>query len=1039
MLPLKLFTLGGFTVLRGDAPVRGFVSRKVDALLVYLAHERHEHQREFLATLLWSDLAQERALGNLRTALSNLSTQLKDYLIITRQTVMLRPDADCWVDSLALRDALKRTETLNAASAAHLSDALSLYRGSFLAGFHLRDSESFEEWRAYEADVLQTQVLSGLQRLVKYALDSHQYDSGIEHARRAIAIDPLHEEAHRGLMLLLARVGQRRAALAQYETCVQLLRDELGVDPEPETTALFERLRSETMTAAPVTTPAPALPIPSTPFIDRPAVLQQIADRLLDPDCRLLTILGAGGMGKTRLALQTATNVAGSFRDGVYFVPLVAVQQGEFIPAAIAAVLGFSPQGIHDPLVELTAYLSNRELLLILDNFEHLAEHADQIADILTHTPRVRILVTSRVWLNLPQEWGLPVEGMTYPSALEPDDLNAEAVRLFAACARRVSPSFSLANELPHVSAICRLVEGMPLSIELAAAWLRVIPVSEIVERLDLRFLTTSSRGVAERHRSAEAVFDYSWMLLTDAEATALMNLCVFKGMFDRDSARQVAGASLEMLASLLDKSLIRRVDDHYYSMHELLRQYGFARLVAHSSAENARDAHLAYYVEMTADPDSRIHGEQQTLWLDRLEREHDNLRTAMSWALEKDTPDACDLGLKLAASVWEFWLMRGHITEGRQWLDLLLDATHGTISEARGAATQGAGYLAWIQGESDRAEVLHREGLAIRRAIGDKAGMGGSLSNLGVVAWGRGDFAAARDFYEQALAVRREANYAIGVASVLNNLSLLMQDQSEYTEAIAFAEQAWALFEELDDLQGMLHVLYNIGAMRLDRGDLEGARSIQDEALALARQLGDQRVEGGLLLNQGNALVSLGEYDQARASLQQSLDIMTRIGDKQHLALIQRGQAQLALAENRLDEALALVEESLAFLRQPKGDVYLGQTLVTRGEILAAFGDLNGAIAVLREALSVLVKLKKSQPIAHALYLLSDLLCQQGEIEQATALIRSADSIALKFDLRFPGRVAGAHQEWPYSASPYDWNDGILNEVFAFVTALAG
>ena len=1004
MSPLKFYILGGLSMLRGDQPVGGFVSRKVEALLIYLAYERREQQREWLASLLWADLPQERALGNLRTALSNLAAQLGDYLIITRQSVMLRPEADCWIDALYLRNVIQSASvTLNATAAQALTDVIALYKGDLLAGFHLRDGENFERWRAAEAEQVRSQVLLALQRLVRYTLDHGDHAAGIMHARRALTIDPFNEDMHRQLILLLARDGQRAAALAQYETCVQLLHAELGLDPEPETTSLIERVRADEVGTGAITKPPLHLPTEATPFIDRPDELSRIRERLLHPDCRLLTIVGAGGMGKTRLALRAAAALAYDFRDGVCFVPLASLQKGEFLPIEIANALGFTPQGITDPLAELTTYLADRELLLVLDNFEQLLDYADRLSMLLQRAPHLRLLVTSRVWLNLPEEWGLPIGGMAYPTNCETDGAGYAAVELFAACARRVAPDFSLEQECPSVIAICQRVEGMPLCIEIAATWLRVLTAREIVAQIDLKFLTSTARGVSERHRSVEAVFDTSWKMLSADETAALMKLAVFKGMFDRDAALKIAGASLPILASLLEKSLIRRGENGYYSLHELLRQFAYDQLLTSDTAQQAHHAQLAYYTALTANPDARIHGKMQTTWLDQLQSQIDNLRAAISWALELNSPDLLDLGLQLGASVWEFWLMRGHITEGRQWLDLLLASTEGTVSKARGAATQGAGYLAWIQGDADRAEQLHREGVNIRRAIDDKAGMGGSLSNLGIIAWSRGDFEAARSYYEEALAARRAANYPLGVASVLTNLALLMQELGRYGDAIGYAEQAWTLFKELNDLQGMVHVLYNMGAMHLDRGDLEQAVAIHEQALILARELGDNRVIGGLLLNLGIALIDQRAAQQARAHLEESLAVMQQLGDKQHIALIKRGMALFALRENQPHAAQVYIEESLTILRQSQGDVYLGMALVTKGEVLLALGAGETAIATLHEALSILMKMKKPQPLADAIYWLAKALGRHGSGSQVIQLVQAADAIARQYDLRFP------------------------------------
>jgi predicted ATPase/Tfp pilus assembly protein PilF len=698
--------------------------------------------------------------------------------------------------------------------------------------------------------------------------------------------------------------------------------------------------------------PTIRLPIPATPFIERPVELQQIAERLDNPACRLLSIVGPGGIGKTRLALKAAAEYAHAYRDGVYFVSLVSVQSDSFLPVEIAGVLHFTLQGIAHPRDELIGYLTNREMLLVLDNFEHLIKSADLIIDILNRAPGVRILVTSREWLNIQHEWVLPIGGMAYPAEASADAARYSAVQLFVSCAQRVRPRFSLDEELDSVVKICQLVEGMPLSIELAAAWLRVISASEIAQQMSLKFLTSTVRDIPERHRSVQTIFDYSWNLLSGDEARALTKLSVFKGPFDRAAASQVAGATVLVLASLIEKSLIRLVNENYYDIHELLRQYAFNQLAEAGEVTATQSAHLDYYVALTADLDSQIHGRQQTKWLDRLEQEHDNLRTALDWALEQETQAAREAGLALGASLWEFWLMRGHIGEGRQWLERLLGATEGAVSLARGAATQGAGYLAWIQGESDHAEALHQEGLAIRRALDDEAGMGGSLSNLGVVAWSRGDFEAADMYYDQALTARRNVNDQLGAASVLTNLSLLRHDQNADTEAVACAEEAGAIFQALDDLQGIVHSQSNLGAMAYDRGDWEGARSIQEKALNLARQLGDQRVIGVLLENLGQTLIESGEYALAHNALEDSLNLVSQVGDRSHVGLVKKNLALLALREGRLEDAQALIDESLAILRAMKAEVFLEQAHIIWEAIQRVCANEQSAPGFYRESL---------------------------------------------------------------------------------------
>ena len=995
MLPLRISTFGGLSIQLGDQAVGGFISRKVEALLVYLAFERREHPREVLAELLWSDFAQDRAMANLRSALMSLQSQLADYLVVSRQTIMLNPECPCWLDAVELETAFKATDGgLTRAHVRTLENALELYRGEFLAGFAIREAYNFEGWMVLQAERLRGKVIEGLQRLIHEARDHGAFAAGIDHARRLLILDPLSEETHRDLMILLARSGQRTAALAQYEACVRMLREELDIAPEAETTRLFAQIQAQQFTSAPTTLdPIVRIPIPSTPFVER-SELKQIVDVLDNPDCRLLSIVGPGGIGKTRLAIQAGMERAHEFRDGVNFVSLISVQSENFLPLEIASAMHFSFQGILNPREELIGYLANRETLLILDNFEHLVNGAGLLADILARAPSVKILVTSREWLNLQQEWVVPIDGMAYPLEDTNNAMEYSAVQLFVACARRVRPRFSFDDERKAVIQICQLVEGMPLSIELAATWLRIIPASEIVQQINVDFLTTNIRNVPERHRSARAVFDYSWKLLSSEEAVVLRRLAVFKGPFDRTAAAKVAGTSIAILASLVEKSLIRLVDERYYDIHELMRQYAFDELAYAGEVTAIQDIHLDYYVNLMRDPDSLVHGQSQTEWLDRLEKEHDNLRTALTWALQRNTQDGHEAGLKLGASLWEFWSMRGYITEGRQWLDRLLSATEGTISISRGAVTQGAGYLAWIQGEHDRAEALHQEGLAMRQALNDKAGMGGSLSNLGIVAWSRGDFEKARSYYEQALASRREANYALGVGSVLTNLALLLQEQGEYAEAVTYAEEALAVFTKLDDLQGKSYTLINLGSMMLDQGDWERGRSLYEEALDLTRKLGDGRMIGAVLQNLAHIAFMGSDYALAHRYLDESLSLVDESGDKTQIGLTKKTMARLALLEARFDDAQKWIKESISLFRSMDSNLNLGQALLVQGDLQQALGKLTAAEESYRDGLALLFRSRNPQPIVEGIYRLAHVAAQQEPL-RAITLLSAADTLA--------------------------------------------
>jgi DNA-binding SARP family transcriptional activator/predicted ATPase len=633
MSGLRLEFLGPPRVEIDGAPVN--INRhKAMALLAYLAVSGEAQPRDTLATLFWPESSQSLARNSLRRDLSILNKALgRGWLIIERESVGLRHPG-IWLDVAYFRQRLAgcRThghpvEAVCSACLQPLTEAVTLYRDDFLAGFSLADCPGFDEWHFFQAEALRQELASALERLVHGYSIQGEYEAALPHARRRLALDPLHEPAHRQLMLLYARTGQQGAALRQYQLCVQTLQEDLGVAPAPETTAMYQQIRAATASKGAATSlpdkdadfpptqsrPTNNLPVPTTPFVGRVEGLAEIARRLTDPACRLLTLTGPGGVGKTRLAIQAARTLVDdsfgptTFTGGVYFVRLVSVGSPDGVIPAIANALGTSLSGDGAPQEQLLNFLHQKEMLLILDNFEHLlppspadgekdkvdpdreaANSATLVADILSAEPGIKILVTSWEALNLQGEWVYPVAGMRYPLAaivngdtLLPDVERYSAVQLFAQSARRVRPDFSLSTEQACVLHICRLVEGLPLALELAAAWLKILSCAEVAREIEhsLDFLSTSLRNVPARHRSMRAVFEHSWQLLTQPEQHILRQLSTLRGDFSHEAAEQVTGASLPELVALVDKSLLRITPTGRYRMHELLRQFAAEKL----------------------------------------------------------------------------------------------------------------------------------------------------------------------------------------------------------------------------------------------------------------------------------------------------------------------------------------------------------------------------------------------------------------------------------------------------------------------------
>jgi predicted ATPase/DNA-binding SARP family transcriptional activator len=651
---LTLRLLGTPQISRAGAPVTGFISVKAQGLLYYLAVTGRPHTREALAGLLWGDMPEVQAAKNLRNVLSNLRGLAGQHLLITRQEVAFDRESAYWLDVELFLSSLGDAATRDVGA---LHRAVELYQGDFLDGFYVGEALAFEEWVLGRRSLLKGHVLQALHTLVTRHLEREEYAAGIDYANSLLAIEPWREETHRHLMILLARSRQRSAALAQYEACRRVLARELSVEPMPETTALYEHIRAA---AAP---PPHNLPPQPTAFVGRQAELAEVARFLSNPGAQLLTLVGPGGIGKTRLALQAAARCVEPeasydthFADGVFVVPLAVGLPGmgdapASLIAAMADALHFSFQGPVHPQAQLLSYLREKHMLLVLDNFEHLVGEARQLGDILRLAPGIKLLVTSRVRLNLQEEWLLELTGLEYPAggargegplAEAGRPLEAySAIALFVQQARRVRPGFVLdAASEPAVVGICQLAEGVPLAIELAASWLRVLSCREILAELEkgLDFLTSSLQNVPARHRSLRAVFENSWALLLPLEQALFRRLSVFRGGFRREAAAQVVGASLPLLAGLADKSLLRRNAYGRYEVHELLRQYADEHLQASAPEfEQVHDQHCHYYAALLTEYQPQLQGGGHELQaaLAALNAERENVRAAWNWAME--------------------------------------------------------------------------------------------------------------------------------------------------------------------------------------------------------------------------------------------------------------------------------------------------------------------------------------------------------------------------------------------------------------------
>jgi len=730
-MPRFTLTLFGPPHLDRDGEAVHLRSRKCLALLIYLAVTGRTHRHDSLVSLLWPESDPARAHNSLLYTLSLLGKALSGtWLVVDRETIGLDGSQREAVDVVRFRDLLAQclTHGHGANEACPqclplLKKAARLCQGGFMAGFTLPDTPGFDEWQALEEEALQRELMGALKRLAEGCAVQGDVEGAIAHAQRWVGSVPVEESAHRALMRLYAASGQHAASLRQYEACVQVLREELAVSPDAETVALYQAVIGRTLSAVQASIPAPVtvpstprhnLPPQPTPFVGREEELEQIAQSLADPACRLLTVVGPGGMGKSHLAIQAAETCLSAFSDGVWFVSLASLDSADLLSSAIMETLDVARHGSTDPTAQLLNYLRERNLLLVLDAFEDLLEATRLVTEMLRAASGLKVLVTSRERLNVREEWLYPLQGMGVPEeeatiqARGGGDATEQAiavlegysaVELFVQCARQVQPGLSLASAGPaSVARICQLVGGMPLAIELAAPWMRVMGCEEIAEQIEggLDLLTTALRDVPERHRSMRAVFDHSWQLLSYEERSVLRKLSVFRGGFHRRAAEAVAGASLLTLSGLVDRSWVRRTPTGRHEIHELVRQYCVEMLDADPSEEEqgdeVRGRHSRYFGAFLQEREGRLHVAGQVEALAEILAEMDNVWAAWRWAVRRG-----DIGT-IGRSVESFVIagqMRGWYHEAlqalegaavtlRQQLELpLSDTGHPTRGEA--------------------------------------------------------------------------------------------------------------------------------------------------------------------------------------------------------------------------------------------------------------------------------------------------------------------------------------------------------------------
>ncbi len=1007
MAQLALSLLGHLQITLDGIPLSAPLTTKTQALLAYMAVEADSpHRREKLAGLLWPDQPEEAARTDLRQTLSQLrhalGNEFSSFLCVTPQTVQFNPASNYALDVAELvaliqaceKHPHRRRETCRACLA-RLERAAALYRGDLLAEFSIKDSAAFEEWTLVRREQLSRMALAALHSLAEYYLSQAEYERAEQAARRQIELDPFRENAYRQVMRTLALTGQRNAAGSCFRACRQLLAQELGAQPEQETLDLHNQIQAGTLPQLSLVRqrnwPAVAQ---LTSFIGRERELAQIAQYLASPHVRLLTLVGPGGIGKTRLALQAAAQEAFAFRDGACFVPLAAVRAPDLVAQAIAHALGLPPAGAGDPRASLLQYLQagKRDLLLVLDNLEHLLDIAELLVAIFDQAPGVTVLATSRERLNLRVEHVLTIYGLPVESA-GPGLEDSPAVQLFLQNAQRASAGFALAHEdLACVARVCQLVEGMPLAIELAAAWTRTLPCQDIVHEIrSLDFLAATTRDAPERHRSVRATFDSSWRLLAETEQSAFCRLSVFRGGFRREAALAVAEAPLPLLSALVDKSLLRGSPAGRYEIHELLRQYGEEKLdLAPGEKRQALNLHSDYYADFMQQTSERI-ARHQPDTLEQIGREIGNLRVAWDWAVDQGNAQAIG---KLLPGLFEFYRVRGWFPESEAVLERaasILRAREqnlllGQVLVRRGQCCLGLSKIA-------QAEEFAQAGLSILRPFSERKEIALALDILGDAVQKLGRDVQATQLHRESLAIRREMGDHVGMARTLNFLGSHADQRGEYREAEEYWRESLRIGEEIGDTWTIAHELINLGSLAFERGEFSQARLLYERSLPLLREMGDQWGLADCLNNLGSAARLTGEHAEARRLYLENLAIRREIGHRWGIAY---GMIQLARVEEQLAryaEAKQLFLQALAIARETGHRWGIPIALISLGNVLDALGEHEQAQDCFHQAVGMAMQGSFRPLVLEALVGLVSLSIRAGDQERALTLLGFAQA----------------------------------------------
>lgn len=923
---LKLSFLGTFLARSGETVIQEFESAKVRALLAYLMLESEKpHSRNHLTGLLWGEGDDLKSAKNMRQALSNLRKTIQDvdsenpFLLIESDTIRANTNNPrLWLDAQVFEQLIsacekhphRRIETC-AACAHRLEQAAQLYRGELLDGFVLKDSEYFQDWLVARREYFHQKALTALEHLAVYHQQRREYQEAVAYARSLLSMDEWREESHVLLMRLLFSASQRSEALKQYQKCRRIMREEFGVDPQPETLQLYQHILNRQLPDHAAVLPPNNLPSFGTTFVGRRQEILLIAEHLQTRDRRLVTVVGPGGVGKTRLAIQAGQEQLYAFQQGVYWIPLDGIETPNALPGVIANTLGMEIPAKGEIQTHVLNYLRSRDILLILDNYEHLLPETDFITKLLGRAPGVSILVTSRESLHLQMEWvfelaGLPLE------AEEAGELPAAAL-LLEQRAQRIDPRFHISSGEGHQDALrlCKVLDGLPLGIELAGGMLKKYTCAEIAEQIsqDIGVLTSSLRDIPSRHRSLWVVFEHSWDLLSGEEKRAFAALGVFPSRFTAAAAHEIGEVPSDLLDELCRKSLVRQLGRDLYSLHPLLQQYARKKQPSIGiSEEEINGKFKSYYSNRAQQWERNMKSDRVRQALDEFSLEWVNLTA--SWNMAIAAWDFKTLNILLSPFFW-FFEIKGKIYAGETLFQAALAALQAGQEDklkSEGFYHRLLAYYGWLsfrRGQTDRA------GESLGRVVGqgldalDIEEQVFAINHLGSVLYETGEKEKARELHEKAMRLCENSRVAWNEALTCNHYGSMLSMDGDLEQAAQVLQQGARLAEANQFTWIIASILSNLAVLAYFQQEYQPAIDLFLQSNEKSAQYGDLHRSPSVNHNNlAECYAMLGQLDKAREHLEAALHHFNECGNIVFLPYVYNTLAVIQLQANKYAEA---------------------------------------------------------------------------------------------------------------------------------------